>query len=343
MAPPEGADLPESSLPWLWVIEYLASSERANAKLLYGIIESAPLSRDELGKNVRELVALACLEQLCGPEKEKETMCCDPSNSDSGSGSIFELSWSCEDVLEDILEEGSFSDLRMTGKEQLKAQVCRFVMHKRNSMPKPALEQLRDTILEGMHPDAASLKLMSGLACSSDSHRVLGGNVEHGDGRRDNDSCMGPNNTGNLDGRINDVGDQREVLPSDANEPVHCPGCSLQIDGEDSPEDDFEDADGTDDDESNISNHTISLRRRTIWRVGTSPVVSCRRQKKAPWTEEEVKILKECVEKFRNADDKTITWKQILEFGAGVFMHDRTARDLKNKWTNISGRYRKFK
>ncbi|XP_031379663.1 uncharacterized protein LOC116194894 [Punica granatum] len=203
MAPWEGTGLPESSLPWLWVIEYLASSKRVNPKLLYGIIESAPLSRDELGKNVRELVALACLEQFCGPAaKENETMCGGPSDLESGS--MFEFSRSCEDVLEDILEEGSVSDLKLTGGEQLKSQVCQFVMQKRNSMPKPVLQQLKDAILEGTHPDAASLKVSSGLECPSDSHRVSGGNVEHSvarlcepDGRRDNDSIMGPNGNSN--------------------------------------------------------------------------------------------------------------------------------------------------
>lgn len=46
--------------------------------------------------------------------------------------------------------------------------------------------------------------------------------------------------------------------------------------------------------------------------------------------------MQEGVEKFSNADDKTISWKKIMEFGATVLTHGRTAQDLKNKWARIS-------
>lgn len=37
MNPTEGKGIAGGSLPWLWVIEYLASSERVNLQLLYGM------------------------------------------------------------------------------------------------------------------------------------------------------------------------------------------------------------------------------------------------------------------------------------------------------------------
>lgn len=73
------------------------------------------------------------------------------------------LSQSCEDVLKRILPERSASNLRMVESELLKSKVQPFVMHKRACSPKCALEQLKDTIVEGTHPFSALLREKSGL------------------------------------------------------------------------------------------------------------------------------------------------------------------------------------
>lgn len=68
-----------------------------------GLVESAPVLRNELGENLRELISLRCLEQLYGPANINETTSDVPQDLDSGP--MFELSRSCEDVLGDILQE----------------------------------------------------------------------------------------------------------------------------------------------------------------------------------------------------------------------------------------------
>lgn len=46
------------------------------------------------------------------------------------------------------------------------------------------------------------------------------------------------------------------------------------------------------------------------------------------------------MEKFSKSGDKSVVWKETLEFGAAVLMHGRTPLDLKNKWLSISRRSR---
>lgn len=50
--------------------------------------------------------------------------------------------------------------------------------------------------------------------------------------------------------------------------------------------------------------------------------------------------MQEGVEKFSKSGDKSVVWKETLEFGAAVLMHGRTPLDLKNKWLSISRRSR---
>ncbi|KAK4782881.1 hypothetical protein SAY86_007255 [Trapa natans] len=174
----EGKGTADTNLPWLWVIEYLASCERMNLQLLLGVVESAPILQNDLGKNLRELISLSCLEQLCENAAINETTSDHPPDLDPAP--MFELSRSSEDVLGNILLEGSVSDFRLTG-EQLKSQVCQFIMLKRTTLPKSALQQLKDSIVRDTYPEAASLKLSGGVTWLTDDNRVLVGNVGHSD------------------------------------------------------------------------------------------------------------------------------------------------------------------
>ncbi|KAJ8754115.1 hypothetical protein K2173_002013 [Erythroxylum novogranatense] len=108
---------------------------------------------------MREMVALRRLEDLFGPT--------DRLTNEFRSGPdqrvTFDFSQSCEDVLQSILRETSVSDLKLAGPGSLKWDIRSFIMHKRASMPRCALEQLRDSIIDNTHPYAESLKGLSGL------------------------------------------------------------------------------------------------------------------------------------------------------------------------------------
>ncbi|KAK2654426.1 hypothetical protein Ddye_014282 [Dipteronia dyeriana] len=180
----------DSSLPWLWIIEYLAAFKEIDASILQELVEMVPESTDDLAKSTREMVALRCLEDLFDSS--------DGLNKDGVSAMEnkieFDLSQSCEDVLQHILQEIPEADPKP---ELSKWDVHPFIMHKRATMPKCALQrvkaipfswlflfrgvincqssfavfmllifadkQLKDTILEGTHPLAASLKESGGL------------------------------------------------------------------------------------------------------------------------------------------------------------------------------------
>ncbi|KAJ6363384.1 hypothetical protein OIU78_003539 [Salix suchowensis] len=169
-------DDPSSSattLAWLWVIEYLASFPEIEASILHDLIEAAPKIADHLGNNTKEMVALRCLEGLfCRnngitndiPSKEPKV--------------TFDLSERCEDVLQSILQEKPVSDLKRAGQERLKWDIHPFITHKRASMPKCALEKVKDAILEGIHP-YASLKEYSGLVDANDRCNIIP--VNYGD------------------------------------------------------------------------------------------------------------------------------------------------------------------
>lgn len=153
------------------------------------MIELAPDLDDDLGKNMREMLALRCLESLCGPTNEV-------NNAHSKVG--FDFSESCEDVLQHIMHEVNFfffpnfnscfvcniacvfnhllpnfrslnfhfdvehkhlfcqnslSDLEMLKLELVKRDLRPFIIHKRACMPKLAVQQVKG----GFFPPASSL------------------------------------------------------------------------------------------------------------------------------------------------------------------------------------------
>ncbi|XWS59162.1 hypothetical protein CRYUN_Cryun08bG0098300 [Craigia yunnanensis] len=130
------------SRPWLWIIEYLSTFPEIDTSIISGLIETAPVLPDDLGKNTSERVALRCLEEIFGPKSGLGNVA--PPNSRVS----FDLSSSCNDVLQHILQEVSLSNLKKAGPELLRWDVIPFIMHKRASLPKCALEQLKSSILE---------------------------------------------------------------------------------------------------------------------------------------------------------------------------------------------------
>ncbi|GLT96073.1 hypothetical protein SLE2022_137220 [Rubroshorea leprosula] len=163
----------DSSLPWLWIIEYLASFEQVDTDILHDLIERAPDLPDDLGKNTRERVALRCLEVLFNPIDRLA------NDVTPASRVCFDLSQSCEDVLQCILQEKSVSDLKNTRPELLRWDLYPFIMHKRATLPKCALEELKDTILSRCHPYAAALKEISGLVHNKTPDGIIVSNDHH--------------------------------------------------------------------------------------------------------------------------------------------------------------------
>ncbi|XP_044494949.1 uncharacterized protein LOC123217927 isoform X2 [Mangifera indica] len=163
------------NLPWLWIIEYAASFKQVDTSVLHDLVEMAPQLPDDLAKNTTGMVALRCLEDMFGDANEHINDFLSETEVKVG----FALSESCEDVLQRILQETPASDLKMDGPEWLKWDVHPFIIHKRAFMPKCALQQLKDMILEGNNPLAASLKESSGLMCVNRSGRIHTDDVNH--------------------------------------------------------------------------------------------------------------------------------------------------------------------
>ncbi|KAK1575452.1 hypothetical protein Q3G72_005604 [Acer saccharum] len=96
----------DSSLPWLWVIEYLADLKEIDRSILQELIDMVPESTEDLAKSARESFALRCLEDLFDSS--------DGLNKDGVSAMenkiVFDLSRSCEDVLQHILQEADMPD-----------------------------------------------------------------------------------------------------------------------------------------------------------------------------------------------------------------------------------------
>lgn len=166
----------DSSIAWLWVIEYLASFPQINPLILHDLIEAAPELPDDLGKNAREMVALRCLEHLFSGSVG-HTGHAIPCASDKRVP--FNLSDSCEDVLQSILQETSVSDMKGAGLEVWKWNIHPFIAHKRASTPHCALEQLKNELLCATHLHATSSMKHGGLSCRI--YNTEGGHVDYGE------------------------------------------------------------------------------------------------------------------------------------------------------------------
>ena len=93
-------------------------------------------------KNTSERVALKYLKELFGSKKSLGNV------APLDSRVSFDLSSSCEDAVKHILQEVPLLNLKKVKLELLRWDVEPFIMHKRVSLPKCALEQFKDLILK---------------------------------------------------------------------------------------------------------------------------------------------------------------------------------------------------
>ncbi|XP_004249272.1 uncharacterized protein [Solanum lycopersicum] len=148
-----------SSLPWIWVIEALASSREIDTSLLINLVKKTPAISDDLGRNAREMVSLRLLESLFVRENS------DANSVASVPGDKVELdpSRDCEDVLRCILLEVSASNLKTATPDMLKWDVLSFITKKRSILSKSHLQQFKDAIVKSTTSFSTSLKERSGL------------------------------------------------------------------------------------------------------------------------------------------------------------------------------------
>ncbi|MED6206786.1 hypothetical protein PIB30_029980 [Stylosanthes scabra] len=168
-----------SSLPWLWVIQALASSNQINISLLQDLVSAAPVAQDDFCEKTRELIALRCLEEIFDSTHRVE---CDAAavSASLDSRIRFDFSSSCEDVLQKILDEIPLPNLKKDGAKLLKWDVSPFISHKRATI-KCDLEQIKESIIDGTHPDADYLRDISGLLHQNGGYPVHGNDNKHDD------------------------------------------------------------------------------------------------------------------------------------------------------------------
>ncbi|XP_010551220.1 PREDICTED: uncharacterized protein LOC104821902 isoform X2 [Tarenaya hassleriana] len=128
---------------WVWMIEYLAKFKK-ELWMLHDVFEMSPNVPDYMGEHTKEMVAFRCLAYLFDPTTAQD------SNVASGVESKieFNLSESCEYVLQCILDETPLSDLKSGAPELSKWNLLPFIENKRISLPKCALELLRGASCE---------------------------------------------------------------------------------------------------------------------------------------------------------------------------------------------------
>ncbi|KAM1786752.1 hypothetical protein ACFX12_039485 [Malus domestica] len=197
----------EAATAWGWLLEALAGFKEVGLPLLHDLIEMAPDLPDDLERKVSERVALRTLEDLFPPRNDVLALLPSASASSSTPSSKFSFDFSerCEDILQRIINETPECDVKTGGPGLLKWDVQAFILHKRASMPKCFLGQIKDSILDGTHPYADFLIQKSGLASNRDG--CNDGVSVSGSSRRFKGSCSNARNT-----RVE--GNDANVLPS---------------------------------------------------------------------------------------------------------------------------------
>ncbi|XP_050380846.1 uncharacterized protein LOC126798064 [Argentina anserina] len=161
----------QKAITWLWVVEGLATMNHVDVSVLQDLMgEIGSALPEHISRNARERVALRCLEELFGSSNNGFNS--HVASSQNCKISI-DLSESCESVLKRVTNETPESDLRNGGPGLLRWDVHPFIVHKKATLPKCALKQLKDSILDGSHPHADVLREKSGLSLTSDVDRVL--------------------------------------------------------------------------------------------------------------------------------------------------------------------------
>ncbi|XP_047313084.1 zinc finger CCCH domain-containing protein 19-like [Impatiens glandulifera] len=136
-----------STLPWIWVIEALAKETEVDMSVLIELAAKTPEISDEVGKDARNNLILRGLEDL----------------NATGSTPIIEIDKLTDhEDMRQILTSEKFPS-RNEGSD-----IQTLIQNIRRSLPKSALERIKDAICEGRHPILESLKKSSRLSMSDD-------------------------------------------------------------------------------------------------------------------------------------------------------------------------------
>ncbi|KAE8725810.1 RING/FYVE/PHD zinc finger superfamily protein, putative isoform 2 [Hibiscus syriacus] len=127
---------------WQWIIEYLSSFPEIDTSIITSLIETSPVAPENFNENTNERVALKCLEELFGPENSHGNVVPPVSRA------TFPPSLSCDAVLNQIMEEVPFQNLKRAAPELSRWDGHSFIKHKRDTLPQCSLEKLKDSILE---------------------------------------------------------------------------------------------------------------------------------------------------------------------------------------------------
>ncbi|XP_077248621.1 uncharacterized protein LOC143888167 [Tasmannia lanceolata] len=144
-----------SSLPWAWALETLSTFKDSDTDLLRALLNKVSDFSSDSFKITRERVSLRYIEEWLD------------SDAANGRNALsIEVSERSEDVLRKVVTS---SDLGKCGTE-LKHVLSQFILQKRATLPEHALDQLKDSILEGCLPSASSLMERSCLAKENGMH-----------------------------------------------------------------------------------------------------------------------------------------------------------------------------
>ncbi|CAH9105582.1 unnamed protein product [Cuscuta epithymum] len=146
-----------STLPWIWVVEALASSKQIDASLLIDLVKRIPETSDDFERSAKKMLSLRILQNLF----IKRNGNLDGTSLAAGSKMRLGLSERCEDRLCKLLQEISASSLKMSETEILNMES--------STLPQSFLLQLKDMFVKGSDPHLAPLKQRSGLPITNQS------------------------------------------------------------------------------------------------------------------------------------------------------------------------------
>ncbi|XP_015962981.1 uncharacterized protein LOC107486924 [Arachis duranensis] len=178
-----------ASLPWLWSIQHAASCKEMDVTTLQSLVDVALVGEDGFCEKTRELISLRCLEAMFDPDSAHRVDCDDAAATSLDSRVRFAFSTTCGDVLRQIVGEVPVSNIIKDRVKLLKWDVSQFILHKR-AVLKCDLVQLKESILDGTHPNADCLREAGRLQPQNGGCQVhLNGNAHCDLSKKDNGNC----------------------------------------------------------------------------------------------------------------------------------------------------------
>ncbi|PWA29844.1 homeodomain-like, Zinc finger, RING/FYVE/PHD-type [Artemisia annua] len=185
------------NVSWALAIEALAYSQEVDVNTLIDTFNSCPKFTSDVGSNAREMVSFRILERLFDPDTRRS------KSVGRKSGVSFDFSKRCEDVLEHILRETPEPNT-WNESELSKWHVQPFIAYKRSCLPKPALQRLKDALLEGTPTFLKSFhQLVTSLQLNQ--HRTKAHEVNGASTNNDNETYSHLNQHGTKTHEVNDA------------------------------------------------------------------------------------------------------------------------------------------